>query len=220
MTNRDISVYCLKYAESLLSESMIFDGGDDKKQIPISFAIYLIKCGGRNILVDAGCNTMPGFEMKNFCSPTFVLSQIGLSAEDITDVIITHAHHDHIEAVKHFHNAVIYISNLEYEEGKQYIPDSFKVVTFEKEYSITSEIKIIECGGHSKGSSIVKVKTDNITHVFAGDECYTDANIENKICTGSFTNKENAIRFIEKYSSNEYRVHTCHDIKLKTEMII
>lgn len=38
-----LEVYSLKYAESVLAENMVFDGGNDAKQIPSSFVIYLIK---------------------------------------------------------------------------------------------------------------------------------------------------------------------------------
>lgn len=219
MINKDISVQCLKYGESFLPESMVFDGGSSDKQIPIAFAIYLIKTDNRNILVDAGCDTMPGFDMRNFYSPAVVLKEAGLSADEVTDVIITHSHHDHIEAVKHFKNAVIYISKLEYENGKKYIPSDFKVVTFEKGFSIGERIKVIEYGGHSEGSLIVEIAAENVTHVIAGDECYTNANIEHKICTGLFHNKEKSKEFVEKYSDKKYCVHTCHDMTLETGFI-
>ena len=215
-----MQIYCLKYAESVLPESMIFDGGDKEKNIPISFVIYLIKTVDKNILVDAGCNTMPGFQMKNFISPVFVLRKVGLSDEDITDVIITHAHHDHIEAVKCFSNARIHISKAEYENAKKYITNNVKINIFDKEFVVAKQIKVLEIGGHSIGSSIVEIHTDNIIHILAGDECYTNANIKNKICTGAYCNKDNSIMFIEKYSNKKYRVHTCHDISLKTERII
>lgn len=215
-----VFVYCLKYAESVLPESLVFNGGDAEKQIPISFAIYLIKSKGRNILVDAGCNNMPGFKMNKFYSPVFVLRQMDLSAEDITDVIITHSHHDHIQAVKYFENANVYISKKEYVRGKRYISDNIKVNIFEGEYIINPQIKIVEWSGHSKGSAIVEIKSEDLIHIIAGDECYTNENIDRKICTGSFSNKEQSIKFIEQYCNKEYKVHTCHDISLKTERII
>jgi len=220
MSGEKISVYCLKYAESVLSENMVFDGGSTEKQIPISFAFYLIKTDNRNILVDAGCDTMPGFDMKKYYSPAFVLRTIGLSVDDITDVVITHAHHDHIEAVKHFKNAMVHITEEEYLNGKKYIPDNMTVNVFKDEYQIMPQVKTIKCGGHSKGSAIVEIISNDTTHILAGDECYTNANIDKKLCTGSFFNKEKAIDFIEKYSNKKYRVHTCHDISLKTERII
>ncbi len=216
---KSIKVYCIKYAESNLPESMVFDGGSTEKHIPISFAVYLIKCGDKNILIDAGCDTLTSFKMEKFYSPAFVLRQFGLSSNEITDVIITHSHRDHIEAVKHFNNAVIHISNLEYENGKKYIPDNFKTSRFENSFFLTPEIKVIKFDGHSKGSAIVEIKLKDTIHIFAGDECYTNANIENKICTGAFVDKQKAIEFINIYSNKKYHVHTCHDISLKTERI-
>ena len=216
----DLSIFCIKYAESTLPESMVFLGGNKNKSLPISFAVYLIKSGDRNILVDAGCYTMPGFKMRKFYSSAFVLRTVDVSADEITDVIITHSHQDHIEAVKYFKNAVIHITKKKYEDGRAFIPDNFKVNLFENEYTISPIIKILECGGHFKGSSIVEIQTDDLIHIFAGDECYTNANIEKGICTGTCYNKDNAIRFIEKYSNKKYSVHTCHDISLKTERIL
>ena len=86
----------VKYGESVLSEEMIFTNGDKEKVCEIVFKVYLIKTDEKLILVDAGCETMPGFVMKNFTGTVKVLENINISFEEITDVIITHAHHDHI----------------------------------------------------------------------------------------------------------------------------
>lgn len=220
MSEDSISVYCLKYADSDLAESAVFNGGEAGKKIPITFSVYLIKSGDRNILVDAGCNTMSGFVMKNYFSPVFVLRQFDLAPQDITDVIITHPDHDHIAAVKHFENATVFVTNKEYQRAKYYIPDDFKVFTFDGEYVINPQIKIIEWGGHSKGSAIVEIKLEDKIHILAGDECYTNQNIEKKLPTGAFADIEKAIAFVEKYSDNKYCVHTCHDKSLKAERII
>lgn len=216
----NLEVYCLKYAETFIPQSMVFDDGSKDVFLPITLSIYLIKMDKRNILVDAGCDTMPGFVMKKHYSPAFAVRYADLSPDDITDVIITHAHHDHIEALKHFKNAAVYITKKEFENGKFYIPKDLKLNIFDGEYVINSQIKIIEIGGHSSGSAIVEIKTDNKTHIIAGDECYTNQNIEKNICTGTFYNKEKSIEFIKKYSNKKYKVHTCHDFSLKTERII
>ena len=216
----NLEVYCLKYAETFIPQSMVFDDGSKDAFLPITLSIYLIKTDKRNILVDAGCDTMPGFVMKKRYSPAFVVRCADVSPDDITDVIITHSHHDHIEALSHFRNASVYITKNEFENGKFYIPKDLKVNLFDGEFLLTPQIKIIEIGGHSKGSAIVEIKTDDFIHIFAGDECYTNVNIEKGICTGSYFNKENATQFIEKYSNKKYCVHTCHDISLKTERIM
>ena len=216
----NISLYCLKYAETTLPESMIFNGGEKSKKLPITFSVYLIKLNDRNILVDAGCDTMPGFVMKEHYSPSFAVREADITADEITDVIITHSHHDHIEAIKHFKNAVVHITKSEYERGKRFIPDGFTVSAFENELELTPQIKIIEWGGHSYGSSVVEIKTDTVTHVLAGDECYTSWNIQNKIGTGASRDRSKSNEFVKKYSDEKYVVHTCHDKTLKTERIL
>ncbi|MBQ1183644.1 MAG: MBL fold metallo-hydrolase [Clostridia bacterium] len=216
----NLMLYCLKYAESVLPGNEVFSCGSKEKKIPISFAIYLIKFKGRNILVDAGCDTMPGFDMKKFYSPAFVLREIGITADDVTDIIITHSHHDHIEAVKHFKNAEIFITEAEYEIGKRYIPHGIKVNIFNNEYNFNPQIKIVEWGGHSRGSAIVKITDNDITHILAGDECYSNDCIVNRIPTGVHCNLDKSREFVENFSGEKYIVHTYHDINLKTERII
>lgn len=220
MKDQKISLYSLKYAESTLDEKYVFYNGQSGKNVPISFCIYIIKKAAKSILVDAGCDTMPGFVMKRYYSPAFVLRRLGVSAEDITDVIITHSHHDHIEGVKHFKNAVVHITEREYLIGKSYISEDISLNVFKDEYNIDPQIKIIEWGGHSAGSAIVEIKSRDVTHVIAGDECYVNDCITHKIPTGNYYNFDKCCEFVKKYSASKYDVHTCHDISLKTEKII
>ena len=215
-----MELYCLKYAESTLPASMVFTNGDPQQKIPITFAVYLILAEHRKILVDAGCHTMPGFEMKNFSSAAAVLKEMGIAPEEITDLLLTHAHHDHCEATGDFKNATIHIANAALEKAQKYLPADATVCAFEKEQSITPSIKMIEWGGHAKGSCIIEIAADPTIHILAGDECYTNANMEQKRCTGCFYDQAKATAFVQKFSDKAYRVHTCHDQTLKTERIL
>ena len=105
-----------------LTRVIFFEGVVLRKCWPISFVIYLIQDGERNVLVDAGCNDGAGFEMSVFSKPVDILREYGVMPEDITDIAITHHHHDHIEAVKDYPNAIIHMQKEEYELGKTYIP--------------------------------------------------------------------------------------------------
>ena len=191
-----MKVIPVKYAESVLPKSMIFKNGDEHKVRPISFKVYLIETEGHTILVDAGCETMPGFDMRNFIGPIKALESINVRSEDITDVIITHSHHDHIECVKYFNKAIIHIEREEYKPGEEYIPDNFKVNIFNDEFTICENVRIIKIGGHSAGSCIVEVKKDNVTYIISGDECYLRECLEKKIPTGSSVCPEKSKGFI------------------------
>lgn len=162
----------IKYGKSVLSESMIFIKGDKNRFREIVFMVYLIKTDEKLILVDAGCETMPGFDMREFVGTVKAIKNIGVSPEEITDVIITHSHHDHIECVKYFKNAVVHIQKDEYESGIGYISEGFNVNVFVNEFSVCENVKVLKIGGHSKGSCVVEIMKDDIIYVIAGDECY------------------------------------------------
>lgn len=199
------------YGKSVLSESMIFMNGDVNKFREIVFKVYLIKTDKKQILVDAGCETMLGFVMRNFIGTVQALKNINITPDEITDVVITHSHHDHIECVKYFKNAVIHIQKDEYESGKEYIPESLKINKFNEEFSVCKAVKLIKIGGHSKGSCIVEINDNKDVYVIVGDECYLRECLTKKIPTGSSFNKKASKDFVEKYSDNKYIVLLCHD---------
>ena len=206
------SLTACKYAESTLSESLVFEGGDKDKSLPISFTVYLIEADDKKILVDAGCDTMPGFDMKHFVSPAKVLESIGVSPLCVTDVFLTHAHHDHVEAVKHFKNATVHVQTLEYESSKKYgyIPEGFALNVFEDEAEVCGVV-LKKIAGHSKGSCVVELTHGGKDYVICGDECYSRRCLTEKIVTGSSKNPENSKKFIEKYGSEKYITLLCHD---------
>ena len=206
-----IEAFPVVYGKSTLLESEMFLGGSADKKRPILFMIYLIRAGKRVILADAGCETMPGFVMEDFLGPIAALCDMGVSAEDVTDIIITHAHHDHIECVKYFKNARIFIQRDEYEAGKSYIPEGAETVLFDDSAAVAPGVTVKRIGGHSIGSCVVELETDGKTTVIAGDECYVRECLIEHIPTGCSYSKEKSRDFIEKYSSDEYRVLLCHD---------
>jgi glyoxylase-like metal-dependent hydrolase (beta-lactamase superfamily II) len=207
-----IEIIPINYGKSVLPESWIFQNGAENKLHPIIFRIYLLKTENRLILVDAGCETMPDFDMRDFIGPINALKNIGITPDEITDVIITHAHHDHIECAKYFKNAVIYIQKDEYESGKGYLAENLNIRTFDEEMQTCGGIKAIKIGGHSKGSSIVEITEADKKYIIAGDECYLRDCFAKQIPTGISYNPEKSRDFIKKYGGKEYMVLLCHGI--------
>ena len=201
----------MEYAKSVLPESMIFINGDAKKFREIVFKVFLIKSEGRLILIDAGCETMPNFVMRDFIGTVQALRNINIMPDEITDVVITHSHHDHIECVKYFENAVIHIEENEYEAGKKYIPENFRVNVFKDEFEVYGGVKAVKIGGHSQGSCIVEIENEGRIFVVSGDECYLRECLDKKIPTGASKNPQASRDFVEKYSDEKYTVLLCHD---------
>lgn len=206
-----MKIVVLKYGESVFNESYLFRDGDPDRLLPISFVFYLIQTENRNILVDVGCNDGAGFEMSIFEKPGNVLKAYGLQQQEITDVIITHAHHDHIEAVAEYSNAVIHIQEDEYQIGKMYFKDFQKIRIFKEEVDLLPEIKVKKIAGHSEGSSIVLCKYDDKEYVLCGDECYVKKCLCEKIPTGATISPEKSEKFVREYSSEAYSTLLFHD---------
>lgn len=80
-----IKITPVRYGATEIKESWVFRGGDPEKVRPISLTVYLIETEDRRILVDAGCDTMPGFDLKYHISPPqALLEQTGVSPREIT----------------------------------------------------------------------------------------------------------------------------------------
>ena len=207
-----MELYAIKYGETTLPESWVFEGGDKEKILPITFTIFLVKSSDRLILVDAGCDDMPGWDMRHFCPPTEVLARMEIAPEDVTDVVQTHSHYDHFAAIGHYKSSRIYVNSAEYtDELKSRISDSAEVVLCGDETEIAEGIILRKIGGHSAGSSVVELYVDDKIYVLSGDECYSPLCIERKIPTGMRHNPEKAREFVEKYSDPCYTVLVCHD---------
>ena len=136
---------------------------------------------------------------------------MGIDRKSITDLIITHAHHDHIQNARYFENAKVYIQKEEYQKGKEYIPGGLSVILFDESLEICDNVKVIKWGGHSIGSSIVEITDNGKTYVTSGDECYVRRNLSEKTPTGAPFCPEKNLEFIKKYSLPQYTVLLCHE---------
>lgn len=86
----------------------------------LPFSYILVQGRGMNILVDVGHSDLDHghrftqtFNLQNWRSPAEVLGTCGLTPEDITHVVISHGHFDHMGAVDQFPKAQFYIQERE-----------------------------------------------------------------------------------------------------------
>jgi glyoxylase-like metal-dependent hydrolase (beta-lactamase superfamily II) len=117
-------VYALKFANTGFAMPIAawVDHGPQNDSVNIDFSIWLIKGDhGRNILVDAGfqrdlIDSPDGkeFAITNYHRPDSVLQKLGLKAENITDIILSHPHWDHCDGLGLFPNAHIWIQKEDY----------------------------------------------------------------------------------------------------------
>ena len=114
-------VYAIKFASTAheFPISAWAYKGPEKDSVNIDFMVWLIKgTNGKNILVDAGflndIEDTKDFNVTNYVRPDSVLSKLQLKAGDITDIIISHPHWDHIDGIDLFPNAQVWMQKEDF----------------------------------------------------------------------------------------------------------
>lgn len=212
----EIELVAFKYGESLFPSKYAFYNDVLNVELPIAWLFYLIRYREKNILVDTGISDLSefekyGFHLQNFIEPIKLIREYGLKQEEITDVIITHSHFDHIADINYYKYANIYIQADEFETYKENIESREKVITFMDYINVYDKFVVKRVGGHTKGSSIVTFNYGMREYVLAGDECYLKANIEKQIPTGIFHDIDKSKGFIEKYKDSDGMILLCHE---------
>ena len=71
-----------KYGATEITEQMAFQGGSENIKLPIALLFFLIEYENKKILIDVGCDTMPGFELIEFENPVKVLETYGVKRSE------------------------------------------------------------------------------------------------------------------------------------------
>jgi glyoxylase-like metal-dependent hydrolase (beta-lactamase superfamily II) len=114
----EYSIQAIRYATGpdVPVAALIVDGPKDEK-IDIDFVVWLIRGNGRNILFDSGFHRQRWFDqwnVKDYLQPDEAVRQAGVRPEDITDVVISHAHWDHMGGIDLFPKARVWIQKAEF----------------------------------------------------------------------------------------------------------
>ncbi|MGI6072788.1 MAG: N-acyl homoserine lactonase family protein [Lachnospiraceae bacterium] len=108
------------------------DFADPELTYPIHpFSMTLVQGEGKNILIDTGIDMDDPVKQEiikmagigNTHSPKEILTTVGLTPEDIDEVILTHAHFDHAGGLDCYPNATFYIQKKEYRGWTEYVSD-------------------------------------------------------------------------------------------------
>jgi len=98
--------------------SSLVAGADESRKLDIAMMVWLIRGNGRNVLVDSGFYHPQFFEkwkIGDFVRPDQAVARAGVSAGEITDLVLTHAHWDHADGADLFPNARIWIQKGEFD---------------------------------------------------------------------------------------------------------
>ncbi len=173
---------------------------DDKHRMKLDLNLLLIELDERLILVDTGLgNKLTEKERKIFLpslkSFEEILVEFDYSPESITDVIMTHLHHDHAGGIVSlddrgkeyltFPRATYHIQKKEWDIAKN--PDILNKAAYDYERNLKlladkGQLNLVDgdlelypglrlelVGGHTEGMQIIIINRDEQKYVYAGD---------------------------------------------------
>ncbi|MDF2874503.1 N-acyl homoserine lactonase family protein [Pantoea agglomerans] len=194
----EYEVYALRYAEHRdrsRNENFISHDEHDNSPMPLDFYCWLIRSEHAVLMVDTGFNRELAKKRNRhyYTSPEMLLKKLGINADSIDKIIVTHMHYDHIGNLKAFPNALLYMQEKEmhYCTGRnmlhRYVRAPYdsenianavyrlhegKVRYVGKREEILPGIETLHVGGHTDGLQIVTVNTARGKIVLASDAAH------------------------------------------------
>ena len=123
-------VYAVRYGVVAdFPVSSLVAGAEPDRKLDIAMMIWVVKGNGHVVLVDSGFyreKYLAQWKPRDFVKPSEAIAPLGLKPEDVTDIIISHAHWDHAGGVDLFPKAQVWIQKDEYQyyTGEAWQPDA------------------------------------------------------------------------------------------------
>jgi glyoxylase-like metal-dependent hydrolase (beta-lactamase superfamily II) len=203
MSSDVYEILALKYAQFTQRkrfESFIAADDHDAPH-PIDYFVWVIRNPLRTIVVDTGFDAAEGAKRgrKVDRTPASALEEIGVSAANIEQVVVTHLHYDHAGTLSAFPKAKFHLqeaemayatgpcmchNHLRYPFTLEHVCDMVKnvysgrVVFHDGDAEIAPGVTVHKIGGHSRGLQCVRVATATGPVVLASDSSHFYENFE------------------------------------------
>jgi glyoxylase-like metal-dependent hydrolase (beta-lactamase superfamily II) len=231
-------IVALRYARVNRRRSENFLGGDPHDaNMPLDYYVWIVRNQHRTLVVDTGFDLdMAKQRQRQMLTPVGDgLKAIGIDADAVEEVIITHLHYDHAGNHDLFPRARFHLQDAEmaYATGRCMCHDLLRIpfelddvvamvrkvfagrVCFhDGEVEIFPGISVHQVGGHSKGLQVVRVRTARGWVVLASDASHF---YEHILKNRAFTIVHNVeallegYRFVRQLASSPSHIIPGHD---------
>ena len=211
-------VYAIRYASIPFKVSGLIAGADTSRRLDIAMMVWLLKGpDGRNVLVDAGFyreNFMTRWKPANYATPAEAVAKFGVKPEDITDVIVSHVHWDHVDGADLFPKARVWLQREEFDHHLDSAgtvkdrtidaADAKMLAAIARDErvrlvdgdakEIIPGITVYTGGKHTFASQFATVNTTSGTVVIASDNMYLYENLAKHVPIAQTLDKESNLR--------------------------
>jgi glyoxylase-like metal-dependent hydrolase (beta-lactamase superfamily II) len=187
--------------------SGLISSADPSRRLDIPVMVWLLKgSNGKRVLIDSGFyrqKFLDQWKPQNFRSPSEAVAAAGVAPDEITDIIISHAHWDHVDGADLFPKATVWIQRDEYAyytgdawhsrntHGGVDPDDMLALLKINTEgrlrfvngddQEILPGIRCYTGGKHTWQSQYVGVRIAGGTAVFTSDNVYLYENLEKRV---------------------------------------
>ena len=194
-------VYAIRYATVARQAAENFIGGDPHEAgMHMDYFVWLARNDSYTFVIDTGFNEAAARRRKRdfLLSPVAGLRMLGVDADAVKDIIITHLHYDHIGNFDLFPRAQFHLQDAEmaYATGR-YMAEGFfshafeveeivamvrnvykgRVTFYDGDAELVPGLTIHHVGGHTLGLQIVRLWTRVGWLVLASDASHYAANM-------------------------------------------
>jgi glyoxylase-like metal-dependent hydrolase (beta-lactamase superfamily II) len=196
-------VYAIRFAES--PGDMVSDyvaGADADRRLDGVYMFWLLKgADGHVALVDAGFyrdKFMPRWKPVEFVRPSTAVARAGVTADEVSNIVVTHVHWDHLDGVDLFPRAQVWIQKEEYEYYVDAVggaphrtidpEDAAMLFSLKRagrvnlidgdDREIFPGVTVYTGGKHTYASQYVAVRTRSGIVVLASDNAYVYENLD------------------------------------------
>ena len=203
MAKSDVyEVYAIKYAHHERRAGENFIGGDPHDgPMPLDYFVWLVRGCGRELVVDTGFSAAVAARRgrDHLRCPTEGLRMLGVEAQSVKNVVVTHLHYDHVGNFDLFPAAAFHLQDdeLSYATGRHMSHPVFsgafevedvvgmvrnvyhgRVRFHDGDAELFPGVSVHLIGGHTKGLQVVRVATRGGWLVLASDASHFYANME------------------------------------------
>jgi glyoxylase-like metal-dependent hydrolase (beta-lactamase superfamily II) len=204
MPNAPYRIYAVRYAHRKCTTSEAFYGDYHKAPMTMDYFVWALTNGTETVVVDLGFTEDVGTRRgRQFLRcPGNGLAEVGVEADSVKHVILSHFHYDHVGNYALFPNATFYVqdSEMAFYTGRNAALPAFRHsvevddvcalirLNYDKRMQfvdgsreIVPGIAVHHVGGHTAGMQIVSVAHARGQAVVASDASHYYRNFEERI---------------------------------------